>query len=299
MKLLLVDGNHLSHRAAFAQSDLTYNSKPTGMMFGFFKSLLKCKTDYPLYEIVVCWDCGHERRDKESRKAVEEGIVPEAYKENRGKKQNEQYELVKWQIGEQWGPLKEGLSFTSVFQVQKKGYEADDIIATYALDGNSICTIVSSDKDYYQLLEPGLVLYDPIKESTMTIEKFKSQYGLEDSQQWVDVGALAGDSGDNIFGVPGVGEVTATKLIAQYKTVDKLLAALHEQDIQGLLTSKKLKAILEHEARVKLAYRLKQMDYAIPDLPKVVHSRGDGHKLAQFFETYGFESLLGSVSRLV
>jgi len=299
MKLLLVDGPHLAHRVAFTHTDLTFDNKPTGMLYGFFKSLMRCKRDFPLHQIAVCWDSGHERRDIESRKGVEQGIIPEAYKENRKKQKAPEYELVKWQMSQQWQQLWDGLSYTSAFQVTKKGYEADDLIATYALNGNATCLLVTSDKDYYQLLEPGVVMYDPIKEQMMSLEKFRADYGLVDSQQWVDVGALAGDAGDNIFGVPGVGEKTASKLIAEHKTINKLLTFLHEQNVQGLLTSKKLQAILANEARVRLAYRLKQMDYSVPDLPEIRHLPGDGHKLAAFFEAHGFESLMGAVSRFV
>ena len=299
-RLLLIDGNNLLWRNAYMHQTLTYNGVPVGAMYGVFKSLLKLKRDFPLCITVIVWDGGHSRRDELSQEGVRIGIIPEAYKENRTREPiDEQTKLVRWQVEQQYASLREGLGFTTAFQVIKKGYEADDLIATYALTTNSTCTIVTSDKDFYQLLEVGVVMFDPIKEAMFSLERFRAEFGLEDSQQWVDVGALAGDAGDNIFGVPGVGEKTAVKLIAEHKTLDRLLVYLHEQNAQNLLTSKKLQAILANEARVRLAYRLKQMDYTVPNLPDIMHLPGDGRKLAAFFEAYGFDSLTGAVSRFV
>lgn len=297
IKTLFVDGNNLAWRVAYTHSDLTYNNQPVGVIFGFFKSILKCKRDYPLAKIVIAWDFGHARRDSESQEAVKKGVIPEFYKQNRLKSKGDAGDIIKWQMDQQWGKLKEGLSFTSCQQISKEGFEADDIVATCVLQSNENICIVSSDKDYYQLLEPGVTLYDAIKEKSMDLESFRQETGLTAPQQWIDTAALMGDAGDNIFGVPGIGEKTAIKLISEHKSLANLLGYLHAQNVATL--PKKLQAILEHEPRVHLAFSLKKMDDAIEGLPEIRHKIGDGEKLFSFFNLHGFESLLTSVEKFV
>ena len=299
IKYLFVDGNNLAWRVAYTHSDLTYNNQPVGVIFGFFKSILKCKRDFPLAHIVIAWDCGHNRRDLESQAAVKNGIVPEAYKENRLKSKGEDGDLIKWQIDQQWDKLKEGLALTSCQQLFKKGYEADDIIAACALSSNDNVCIVSSDKDYYQLLEPGVTLYDAIKDKTMDFEKYKEETGLAAPQQWLDVAGLIGDPGDNIFKVPGIGDKTAIELISEHKSIENLLKYLHAQKDAGVVLPKKLQAILDNEPRVHLAFSLKKMDDRIEGLPKLQYRQGQGEKLLAFFNLHGFETLLNSVDKFV
>jgi DNA polymerase-1 len=290
IKTIFVDLSHLCHRCAFIHSNLTYGSQPTGMLFGVFKSLLKTKQQNPLSHIVLVWDAGHLRRDIESKKGVEEGIISEVYKENRKKSHGDVYDLVKFQMKQQWGLLEKGLSFTSFQQVKIKNYEADDVIATYVMQNNDPVLIVSSDKDFYQLLEPGIMMYDPIKDETMTYESFCALTGLVSPMQWVDCKALMGDSGDNIFGVPGIGEKTALKLIIEHKSIQNLLKSLHEK--QNTILSKKEQAVLNYEKRVQLAYSLCKMDDSILEIPKILKQKGNVENLFKFFEQFQFESLL-------
>jgi len=295
-KYLFIDGNHLAHRCAHVHKDLTYDSKPVGMMFGFYKSLVKAKRDFPLHDPVIAWDAGHKRRDEESREGVRKKIVPEAYKENREKNKED---IVRWQIDQQWNELRASLKYTIFQQVFKSGYEADDIIAAYVLGCNDPCIILTSDKDYYQLLEPGVLLMDPVHGKTMDEKAFFEEFGLTDPIQWVDVGALAGDTGDNIFGVPGVGEGTACKLLAKHGNLKNLFVALKEELSAGKEMPKRHQAILEYEERVMLAQSLKRMDFNIPDMPALLPNIGDADKLIEFFEQHAFESLYNSIDNLV
>jgi len=299
-KLILVDFSHLSHRCAFTHSDLTVGSQPTGMMFGVFKSLMKVKTNHPLAHIVLVWDAGHLKRDIESAKGVADGIIPEAYKENRKKSHGDAYDLVKYQMGQQWDLLEEGLSYTCFQQVKIKDQEADDVIASLAMINNEPVTIVTSDKDFYQLLEPGVTMYDAIKDESITYEKFCELTGLASPQQWVDCKALMGDAGDNIFGVPGVGEKTALKMITEHKTIQNLFVHLKKQKELGTALSKRELAVLEHEKRVYLAYSLSLMDDSLPNLPQILKSKqGDSVKLLDFFKRFQFESLYNSTEKFV
>jgi len=294
MKCLFIDGNHLLHRNAHVHSDLTFNNEPTGAMYGFFNSLGKIKREFPTHHVVIAWDMGHKRRDEESIEGVKQKIIPEPYKGNRMKNEDAtpEIDLIRWQINRQWNPLREGLKYTSCQQVQKKGYEADDVIATYVMNSSSDTIIVTSDKDYYQLLEPGIVIRDDHHDKVVTFEEYKEEFGLSAPQQWIDVGALTGDSGDNIFGVDGIGIKTACKLIIEHKSLDNLLKYLKEQKAKGVVLPKRHAAILEFEERVLLAFSLKRMDDNIPDLPSLERNCGKNEELLQFFNRYGFESLI-------
>jgi len=294
-KYLFVDLPHLAHRCAYAQQDLTYNDKPVGMMYGVFRSLYKYRQMFPLYHIVLAKDAGHLRRDQESRDAVSKGIIPETYKENRVKKPKD---LVKWQMEQQWDDLDRGLRLTSCQLVIKEGFEADDVIASYVLGCSNSCVIITSDHDYYQLLEPGVVIQDDLRNKKITFKTLQENYGLDAAVQWVDVGALEGDTSDNIFGVPGVGEKTATKLIAEHKSVKNLLEYLHEQMKQGKTLPKKQQAILEYEERVHVAYSLKQMDVDIEGLPELSVRAGFSNEYKEFLEEFGFNSLIKSIDAL-
>lgn len=294
-KYLFVDANHLCHRCAHVHKELIYEDTPVGMMYGVYKSLVKAKRDFPLHHIVLAWDAGHYRRDKESAEGVKKKIVPETYKENRIKNKDD---LVRWQMDQQWDILRASLEHTCFQQVIKKGFEADDVICSYVLTCDSPCIILSSDKDYYQLLEPGVLLIDPIHFKDMSIKDLTAEYGLTDPLQWVSVGALAGDTGDNIFGVPGVGDGTGCKLIAKHKSLEQLYKHLKKEKSEGKELPKRHLAILEYEERVKLAYSLKQMDI-IEDIEPLASQTGDSESLIEFFEKYAFDSLLKSVDNLV
>ena len=114
--------------------------------------------------------------------------------------------------------------------VELINYEADDLIATYTeqiLEKDAKVTIVSSDKDLMQLYKKNVRLYDPMKNKFITSKDVIDKFGV-DPQKVVDVQSLAGDSSDNVPGVPGIGVKTAAELINKYGTLEKLLNKAHE-----------------------------------------------------------------------
>jgi 5'-3' exonuclease len=242
-KYLFIDGNNLAIRSAFADSELhvdlidfdeDFNPDeafdddkrfPTSALHGFFKSLIALRNSYPEYYIAVVWDGGHQRRIVQSQAAVSEGIIPSVYKANR-KVGPVPPQMEDW--FKQKPILQKAISLTNIPQIIVKGEEADDVIASFAsrLNGSSI-VVNTTDKDYFQILRDKLWI---LRADNTIIDTswFKDKYGIE-PQQWIDVGALQGDSGDNIFGIPGWGEVTAIKQIKQHGDWAKVLAALHEK----------------------------------------------------------------------
>jgi 5'-3' exonuclease len=223
MKYLLIDGNNLAVRAAFANEGLkNVDGIPTGVHFGVFQSLINLKQKFPDHKILIAWDSKSKRRMEESTDAVKQGIIPDAYKENRKKDEIPQ---PLQDFYKQSPFLQKGIGQVGLPQVRMIGFEADDVIASYvkALKASAEdVVVVTSDKDYYQILDSNVRLWDGMKMAEVTYDNWKLEWGIEPSQ-WVDVGALMGDNGDNIYGVPGWGEKTACKVIKKYGTWAKAL----------------------------------------------------------------------------
>jgi 5'-3' exonuclease len=245
MKLLIIDGNNLAIRSAFANSGLstvltTYKDNmhpddafgtpednfPTGVLHGFFRSLAMLRRSYPEHYFVVVWDGGNTRRVVLTQSAVAEGLIPELYKANRitAEPKKEILDFLK-----QKEDLRKALSFTNIPQVVCKDEEADDVAASYAFkykDVSDQILLFTTDKDYYQLLSSNIsILRD---DDLVTAESFTSMYGIEPAR-WVDVGGFMGDAGDNIFGVPGWGEKTSIAAIKQYGSFEATYESFHRE----------------------------------------------------------------------
>ena len=224
MQYLLIDGNNLGVRAAFANESLTNSDGiPSGVHYGVFNSLITLKKRYPNAQMLIAWDGKSEYRVNLSKVAHNKGLVPDIYKGNRKK---DELPKALANFYSQSDYLKKGIGTVGIPQIFYKEHEADDVLATYAktLSDEHDVIIITSDKDYYQMLKPNVVIYDGMKQVTISEYDFKNNTGLEPSQ-WVDVGALMGDSGDNIFGVPGWGDKTAIKEIIKYKTYTGVIEA--------------------------------------------------------------------------
>lgn len=246
MKLLLVDGNNLAIRSAFANSELSTRINadnaenqnpddafeegelfPTGVFHGFFRSLSMLRSSYPEHYIAIAWDGGNTRRTTLTDPAVKEGIIPSGYKANRKTEEEPKREIANFL--KQKDDLRKALSFTNIPQIVVKDEEADDVIASYVEKYSPISEqiiVYSTDKDFYQLLFHNVSILR--SEEFVTEESFKSKYDIE-PWQWVDVGGFMGDDGDNIFGVPGWGEKTAIATIQQSKTLEDSYVSFHKE----------------------------------------------------------------------
>ncbi len=223
MNYLLIDGNNMAIRSAFANEGLnSQGGIPTGVHYGFFQSLISLKDKFPTNQILIVWDGKSKRRMEESTRAVEKGLIKSAYKENR-KKDDLPKPLLDFY--EQASFLKRGLEQTGIAQIRLHSYEADDVIASYSkkLEGEII--MVTSDRDYYQLLAPNVKIWDGMKNDFITEDSFKATNNIT-PLQYIDVGALMGDSGDNIFGIPGWGDTTALKAIQKHGSWEAVMAHL-------------------------------------------------------------------------
>ena len=226
MKYLLIDGNNLGVRNSFANSGLK-NSEgvPSGVHYGVFNSLCSLKKKFDDYQFMVIWDGKSKRRVAEALAAVKNNIVPSGYKENREKDLDKMPQELK-DFYQQAPYLQRAIHELGIPQIRLDDFEADDLIASYIklLYKDNKIIAVTSDQDYYQLLRYDISLWDGMKQKMTNRKDWEDENGIT-SAQYVDVGALMGDDGDNIHGVPGIGEKTAFKEIKKYGTWQKVLEA--------------------------------------------------------------------------
>jgi DNA polymerase-1 len=220
MNYLLIDGNNLGCRHSFANAALTNTDGVfSGCHFGFAKSIIKFKKLFPEYKILVAWDNKSTRRCLETQEAVENKVVPDGYKANR-KDRPEPLKLFM----EQSEYLMKGIDTLGVAQIKMNGVEADDIIASYCknLPSDSDIIIVTSDNDYYQLLCDNVKILDDMKGKEITKDSFIEEFGFT-PDKFVHYGAIMGDDGDNIYGVPSWGDVNARKAIVNYGDIYSMI----------------------------------------------------------------------------
>ena len=180
--------------------------------------------------------------------------------------------------------------------IEEEGFEADDIIATYAcraVEAGWNVTIVSSDKDLMQLIQPGVDMLDTMKNERRGADYVLGKFGVP-PERLGDVLALMGDSVDNVPGVPGIGPKTASKLILEYGDLESVLAAA-----PGMKPSKMRDNLIEHSAMARLSRQLVALHCEMP-LPQPLESlRLNGippEPLHAFLEDQGFKSMLARLN---
>ena len=298
MKLLLIDGNNMSHRVHWAHKELSWKGTHVGVLFGFFKQLVHLDKEYPDHYRVIVWDAGHARRTEESERAVEAGLVPSAYKATRDHSGEDRAIIF-----EQMDELKEGLRKVRCLQVWKKGFEADDIINTYAKyaqESGGEAIVVSSDKDFYQVLDHNVKIYDAMKKEVWSRERFEMEFGFEPAL-WVDAGAIMGEVGkskDNIFGVEGWGPTYACKYVQEYGSIENIRKHIRSKAEKKKLGKREQKFI-DSDDVLDLALSLKRMDMVKALQKPDPEDRKSEDELKKYFLEWGFASLLKEARRLV
>lgn len=216
MKLLLVDGSALLHRAYHAYPSLTTRSgEVVGAVYGVVSMLLAALEEVKPDQVVVAWDLPQPTFRHE--KYV-------AYKAQRVKADEEMVEQIP--------TVKHLIESMGLVQIGAKGYEADDIIGTLAGKYKGEVDILSGDMDLTQLVNERIRMIAPArgKQPAMVYgpREVRDKLGVE-PWQVVDYKALVGDASDNIPGVAGIGPVTAAKLLNQYKSLQGIYAALNDE----------------------------------------------------------------------
>lgn len=206
---LLIDVNFLAHRAFHSTGELSHNGKSTGVYFGVIRDLVTFSDFHNSSKFVFCFD---------GRNSLRKNIFP-GYK-NRVISKDKSFIDQRAAIKDQIKGLKDNylpyLGYENIFY--QDGYEADDCIASVAMNlGEEDGIIISSDKDFYQLLRSGngngeVICWDPNQKKAMTERGLKKEYGVT-PQQWIEVKALAGCKSDKVPGLPGIGEITAARYL--------------------------------------------------------------------------------------
>lgn len=273
--LYLVDGSSYIHRAYHAIRNLS-NSKglPTNAVYGFARMILKLmEGKKPEYAAIVFDAEGPTFRHK----------LFEGYKATRPRMPED--------LSVQIPYIRRIVEGLALGVIEKQGYEADDVIGTLtrlAEENGFQVIIVTGDKDFRQLLSPGVTLWDPMKDRLISYENFVKEFGMEPAQV-IDLMGLSGDSTDNIPGVPGVGEKTALELIKQFGSMEGVFE--HLEQIQ----KKKLRENLEKSREEALLSRkLVTIDCAVPLSGDLESFRIGGPKrreLADLFRELEFKGL--------
>jgi len=249
----LIDGSGYIFRAYYALPPLSRNSDglPTGAVSGFcsmlFKLLEDARSDDSIHKpthFAVIFDS--------ARKNFRNDIYSE-YKANRSEAPDD--------LAPQFDYIRKSVKAFNLPSIEMLNYEADDLIATYSkniVDAGAKVTVISSDKDLMQLVSKNVRLYDPMKNKVIGTKEVFEKFGVK-PEQVIDVQSLAGDSSDNVPGVPGIGVKTASELINKYKTLDELLK--HASEIPQ---NKRRETLLENKDKALLSKKLVTLKDDVP-----------------------------------
>jgi DNA polymerase I len=277
--LYLVDGSGFIFRAFHALPVLNRpDGTPVNAVLGFTNMIMKLLADLGADAVAVVFDA--------KRNNFRNEIYAE-YKANRSDPPEE--------LRPQFGLIRETVEAFCLPCLELEGYEADDLIATYARlareQGREV-TIVSSDKDLMQLVRDGVRMLDPIKNKPIGADEVREKFGV-DPDKVVDVQALAGDAVDNVPGVPGIGVKTAAQLITEYGSLEALLERAGE-----IRQPKRRESLQTYAEQARISKRLVRLDDQVPvpvPVDRLKVREPDHQRLIDFLREQGFRTV---VSRL-
>src|SRR4051794_13171440 len=288
-ELFLVDGNNLAYRAFFALPEelATSDGMPTNALLGFTNMLFKLLSDYRPKGVAVAWD---SRPVERAATAEAAGVV---YKEGR----RPMPDLLREQFPH-FRPIVESFGYRNI---EFEGWEADDVIATLATraDTAGIKTcVVSTDRDAFQLCSENVTLMMTPRGvadvNVYTPDRVEARYGVTPAQVPDFIG-LKGDTSDNIPGIPGIGDKTAGQLIAQYGSVEEVIAHADE------LSPARRKNVIDFADQARLSKELATMrrDLDIDcDPAELVLAPPDRSELREMFRRFEFRNLLNRIDEL-
>lgn len=280
-KVCLVDGSGYIFRAFYALPPLTSpEGIPVNAVLGFTNMFLrqtqKIQCDYCL----VLFDAKRANFRNEifadykgTRKEIPEDLIP------------------------QFPIIREATDALNLNHLEMEGYEADDLIATYAeqavAQGMEV-VVVSADKDLMQLIRPGVEYFDPMKDKFFTPEDVKEKFGVYPDKV-IDVQALAGDSTDNVPGVPGIGLKTAAQLVNDFGSVGEILS--HAGEIKQ---EKRRQTLLDNKENALISLQLVTLKKDVPVSENITafHCRcPQREQIVGLIDKYGFNSLRNRVDK--
>ena len=279
-ELFLIDGNSLAYRAFFAlpESIGTSDGRPTNAIYGLASMLVKIIDEHHPAGVVVAWDAGMSGRE----------VTYDLYKAQRKPRPD--------LLREQWPhlmPLVEAFGYTNV---KVEGYEADDVIASLvkqAREQGIDVMVVTGDRDAYQLVAEGVRVMSTSRGITETKvydrDAVVERYGVP-PELVTDLMGLRGDTSDNIPGVPGIGEKTATQLLQEFGSLEEVLA-----NVDKVSGAKRKQNLVEHAEDARLSKQLATLQYEIEtgvDLAAAMASEPDRGALRDFMREFELRAVL-------
>ena len=278
--LFLIDGSGLIFRAFYALPPLTNpEGTPINAVLGYCNMIINIVDTFKPDQLIVVFDT--------KRKTFRNDIY-KSYKSNR-------VELPE-ELIPQFTIIREATKALDLPQIEMDGYEADDIIATYASKAEKqgiAVTIISSDKDLMQLVNKKTKMYDSMRNNYIGINEVKEKFGVDPSKV-VDVQALAGDSVDNIPGVSGIGIKTAAELINTFGNLNNLFS-----QVDKIKQPKRKQALIDEQDNALISKKLATLKKDVPiksytfQLFKGINQK----KGLEFFEKHGFKNLIAKFNK--
>ena len=283
----LIDGSGYIFRAYYALPPLSRKSDglPVGAVSGFCNMLFKLIED--------------SNSKDNSQKPSHFAVIFDSARKNFRNKIYSDYKANRSEAPEDLVPqfeyIRKSVTAFNLPCIELINYEADDLIATYTeqiLSNGAKVTIVSSDKDLMQLYKKNVRIYDPMKNKFINEKDVKDKFGV-DADKVIDVQSLAGDSSDNVPGVPGIGVKTAAELINRYGTLENLLDKAKE-----IKQNKRRETIIANKDKALLSKKLVTLEKKVPIKNKIEEFKfksPDKDKLYKFLRDMEFNRLLSSV----
>jgi DNA polymerase I len=279
-ELFLIDGNSLAYRAFFAlpESIGTSDGRPTNAIYGLASMLVKIIDEHHPAGVIVAWDAGMSGRE----------VTYDLYKAQRKPRPD--------LLREQWPhlmPLVEAFGYTNV---KVEGYEADDVIASLvrqAREQGIEVMVVTGDRDAYQLVGEGVRVMSTSRGITETKvydrDAVLERYGVP-PESITDLMGLRGDTSDNIPGVPGIGEKTATQLLQEFGSLEEVLG-----NVDKVSGAKRKQNLVEHADDARLSKQLATLQYDIEtgvELGEAMGSEPDRGALRDFMREFELRAVM-------
>ncbi len=279
-QLFLIDGNSLAYRAFFAlpESIGTSDGRPTNAIYGLASMLVKIIDEHHPQGVVVAWDAGMSGRE----------VTYDLYKAQRKPRPD--------LLREQWPhlmPLVEAFGYTNV---KVEGFEADDVIASLtrqAREEGIEVMVVTGDRDAYQLVAEGVRVMSTSRGITETkiydTDAVLERYGVP-PELITDLMGLRGDTSDNIPGVPGIGEKTATQLLQEFGSLEAVLA-----NVEKISGAKRKQNLVEHAEDARMSKQLATLQYEIDagvDLAAAMNAEPDRGVLRDFMREFELRAVM-------
>ena len=283
----LIDGSGYIFRAYYALPPLTRKSDglPTGAVSGFCNMLFKLLED--------------TKSDENKNKPTHFAVIFDSARKNFRNEIYSDYKANRSEAPEDLAPqfeyIRKSVLAFNLPSIELLNYEADDLIATYSeqiIKKGGKVTIISSDKDLMQLYNKNIRIYDPMKNKFINDEDIKKKFGVS-ANKVVDVQSLAGDSSDNVPGVPGIGIKTASELINEYGTLENLL-----KNSSRIKQNKRRETLIENKDKALISKKLVTLKKNVPTKEKLedfILKEVNKEKLYSFLRDMEFNRLLSSV----